>query len=87
MALGFGVGFDKNIDGVINDMQNAIDVGMDKISSNFGLNNDLISLDSKLNSTGAKVNNVSIVVNPQQLNEQSLDQAFNYVNRRFGLAL
>ena len=31
--------------------------------------------------------NISLVINAQELNERSLEQAFNYINRRFGAAI
>ena len=32
-------------------------------------------------------NNITLNFYPQEMNEQELDKAFNYVNRRFGIAL
>lgn len=81
IAEGIGVGFDKNIGSVVNDMQRKIGIETSKLSANVGL---IESADS-LNRVSPTTNNISIVVNAQTLNEESLEQAFVYINRKFGI--
>lgn len=40
-----------------------------------------------LKEAGMGSGNITLNFYPQEMNEQELEQAFNYVNRRFGLAL
>ena len=82
IAEGIGVGFDKNIGSVVNDMQKKIGIETSKLSANV----DLVANADSLNRVSPTTNNISIVVNAQTLNEESLEQAFVYINRRFGMA-
>ena len=81
IAEGIGVGFDKNIGSVVNDMQKKIGIETSKLSANVGL---VANADS-LNRVSPTTNNISIVVNTQTLTEESLEQAFVYINRKFGM--
>ena len=63
-------------------MQKKIGIETSKLSANVGL---VANADS-LNRVSPTTNNISIVVNAQTLNEESLEQAFVYINRRFGMA-
>lgn len=81
IAEGIGVGFDKNIGSVVNDMQKKIGIETSKLSADVGL---VANADS-LNRVSPTTNNISIVVNAQTLNEESLEQAFVYINRKFGM--
>ena len=82
IAEGIGVGFDQNIGSVVNDMQKKIGIETSKLSADVGL---VANADS-LNRVSPTTNNISIVVNAQTLNEESLEQAFVYINRKFGMS-
>jgi hypothetical protein len=75
IAEGIGVGFDKNIGNVLDSMQNKLNISMGDF--------DMATPD-----VGSRGNvTISMVINAQELNQASLEQAFNYINRRFGAAI
>jgi len=75
IAEGIGVGFNKNIGNVLNGMQSKLNLAMGEFA---------VATPENLNRGNV---NISMVINAQELNEQSLEQAFNYINRRFGAAI
>lgn len=75
IAEGIGVGFDKNIGNVLDNMQNKLNISMGDF--------DMATPD-----VGSRGNvTISMVINAQELNQASLEQAFNYINRRFGASI
>lgn len=86
IALGVGEGFNKNIDSVYNAMKNKLNLENAKLNSN--LVSDL-SVANDIGSSNTKAQTISpVIVNfyPQQMTEGEIDRAFNYINRKFGLA-
>lgn len=75
IAEGIGVGFNRNIGNVLNGMQSKLNLAMGEFA---------VTTPENLNRGNV---NISMVINAQELNEQSLEQAFNYINRRFGAAI
>lgn len=76
IAEGIGVGFSQNIGGVLDGMQSKLNMAMGDFA---------VVAPEGISQRGSV--NISMVINAQELNEQSLEQAFNYINRRFGTVL
>lgn len=74
IVLGIQEGMERNMKGMFGGVQSKL--GME--IGGFG---------ATMPVAGSQTNNISIVVNAQELNQASLEQAFNYVNRRFGAAI
>lgn len=74
IVLGIQEGMERNMKGMFGGIQSKL--GME--IGGFG---------ATMPVAGSQINNISIVVNAQELNQASLEQAFNYVNRRFGAAI
>ena len=74
IVLGIEQGFTDQMTKSLGNMQMALTNGV----TSLGLGSEL----------GNSINgNITLNFYPQEMNEQELEQAFNYVNRRFGLAL
>ena len=76
IAEGIGVGFNRNIGGVLEGMQSKLNLAMGDFE---------VAAPEGISQRGNV--NISLVINAQELNERSLEQAFNYINRRFGAAI
>ena len=82
IALGVGEGFLNNIGSVTKAMQNRLNLETGKISSNLTVAGSVGSS----NVAGTKNTTISVNFYPQKMTEAELDNAFRYVNKKFGLA-
>ena len=81
IALGVGEGFLDNIGKVTKSMQNKLDLETGKISSNLNVASQVGT--SNLKANGSNV--VTVNFYPQKMTDAELDNAFNYINKRFGI--
>lgn len=81
IALGVGEGFLDNIGRVTKSMQNKLDLETGKISSNLNVAAQVGT--GSLKSSGDTV--VTVNFYPQKMTDAELDNAFNYINRKFGM--
>lgn len=82
LALGVGEGFSDSMKSVTEEMQDAL-------PTSFNTEVDALLNTSNLNSVGTTGLNSAIpqiIFNVQELDKDRLEQCFNYVNERFGLA-
>ena len=92
LALGVGEGFSNSMKKVATDMQKAIPSEFDTSLNINTLNNS----DSKLNNLDileliekrlkGSLKPVTVNFYPQKMTDSEMDNAFNYINKRFGLA-
>ena len=82
IALGVGEGFLNNIGSVTKAMQSRLNLETGKISSNLTVAGSVGSS----NVAGTKNTTISVNFYPQKMTEAELDNAFRYVNKKFGLA-
>lgn len=87
MAEGIGVGFTDRLRSVIGNMKNALLEQTGNLSTTVGLTGNLNGIDSKIGNVGGNTSNVvNLTINTQHLDDNELDNIFNYMNDRFGLA-
>lgn len=82
IALGVGEGFLNNIGSVTKAMQSRLNLETGKISSNLTVAGSVGSS----NVAGTKNTTISVNFYPQKMTDAELDNAFRYVNKKFGLA-
>lgn len=87
LAEGIGVGFTDKLRNVVGNMQNALHEQIGNLSTNVGLTGNLSGIDSKIGNVGGNTSNVvNLTINTQHLDDNELDNIFNYMNNRFGVA-
>lgn len=87
MAEGIGVGFTDRLRSVISNMRNALLEQTGNLNTTVGLTGNLNGIDSKIGNVGGNTSNVvNLTINTQRLDDNELDNIFNYMNDRFGLA-
>lgn len=86
LAEGIGVGFTKKIGNVVSDMKNTISQETGNLNTDIGLTSKVSSLNGRMGNIASGGNVVNLTINTQHLNEQELDNVFNYINTRFGMA-
>jgi hypothetical protein len=86
-AEGIGMGFTDQIKSVVGNMQNALLQQTRGLNANVGLTGDLSGIDGKMGSLGGNVSNVvNLTIYTQHLDDNEMENVFNYVNTRFGMA-
>lgn len=87
MAEGIGVGFTERLRSVIGNMRNALLEQTGNLSTNVGLTGSLNGIDGKIGDMSGNTSNVvNLTIYTQHLDDNELDNVFNYVNNRFGIA-
>lgn len=82
IALGVGEGFLQNIGNVTKEMQDQLNLETGKISSNLNVESQV-----GLGNMGSNKNvNISLNFYPQKMTEAELDNAFRYINKKWGIA-
>ena len=81
IALGVGEGFLQNIGNVTKEMQDQLNLETGKISSNLNVESQV-----GLGNMGSNKNvNISLNFYPQKMTEAELDNAFRYINKKWGI--
>lgn len=87
MAKGIGVGFTDNIKGVIGNMKKTLLNQTGNLTATVGVNGNLSEMERRMGNVGGNTSNVvNLTINTQHLSDQELDNVFNYINTRFGMA-
>ena len=98
LALGVGLGFEKEMDEVSKEMQNAIptnfdanvDMNMNNKSGLQNMSNNAISFEEIFDGFLSRFEKIykapNITINTNDLNQEKLDMIFREIDRRFGLA-
>lgn len=82
IALGVGEGFLNNIGSVTKAMQSRLNLETGKISSNLSVAGSI----GTSNVGGTKNTTISVNFYPQKMTEAELDNAFRYINKKWGIA-